>query len=326
MDLEAAAKAFAKDPDSAFDFMQVSSETSDPISEMIRWASSEKPQVRAGASFLEASSVSVDSSRITVASTVLQQYGEVLKSKPLQQLAKAKLSPAKLTALYQRLRNVDPLAGTGGPIIAKGKQVRAEQMCQYFQEHMQTAAPVQKAVTLLEDASNDLAETVSSHAALLEEMTARTQLEKTMQQDMSSLAALSGLAKKGEDASALEALVKQLSGAAASSVGASAAHVEDAHSEMKDLLDLTLKKRLAALNAQRKKIRQLQGSVKDAEEMVAQRKLHASQSQTAMETASRKLSGITASCDTTLNALAHRRHAGHMEAHAIEMALKVLGQ
>lgn len=323
MDLEAAAKAFAKDPDSAFDFMQIASAPSDPVNELISRAAM-GPAYQSGASFLEASSVSVDSHRKAVASTILEQYSDVLKSKPLRQLAQAKLSPLKLQALYQQLRNVDPLAGTG-VILAQGKQARAEQMCNYFQEHVQLASPVQQAASLVETTSDELAESVSRRAALLEEIDARTQLQKTMEQDVSSLTVLASLAKQGEDASALDALEKQLTGAAATAVGASAGELKGAHAEMKDLLDLALKKRSAALQVQSEKLAKLQGAVKDMDTDLAAKKEHASQSQSAMDMARRKLSGITASCDTTLNALAHRRHAGHMEAHAIEVALNVLG-
>ena len=51
--------------------------------------------------------------------------------------------------LYQQLRNVDPLAGSV-TILAQGKQARAEQMCKYFQDHVQVAGPVQKTVSLVE--------------------------------------------------------------------------------------------------------------------------------------------------------------------------------
>lgn len=323
MDLEAAAAAFAKDPDKAFDFTQVKSESNDPVGELIRRAAAPVSS-RSGTSFLESSAVREDSSRIKVASTVLDQYSDVLRSKPLRQLAKAKLSPVKLQALYQQLKNVDPLAGSG-IVLVQGKQARAEQMCQYFQDHVQVAAPVQKAVALVETASNELAESVSRRAAILEEIDARTQLQKTMEQDITSLNTLAGLAKQGEDATALEALGKQLSGAAATALGSSAGELKQAHAEMKDMLDLALRKRSAALQVQLKKLVNLKGAVKDADNDLAQKKQRAAQSQADIQTARIKLAGITASCDTTLNALAHRRHAGHMEAHAIEVALKVLG-
>jgi hypothetical protein len=324
MDLEAAAKAFAKDPDSAFDFLQVTMESSDAFAELIHHAARPKPSSFRGMMFLEASAVSVDMSRMAAASAVLEQYAEVLKSKPLRQLAKAKLSPPKLEALYQQLRNVDPLVGKV-PVVTQGKQAQAEQMCKYFQEHMQAAAPVQKAVSLVEAASNSLAESVSKQAALLEEIDARTQLQRTMEQDLSSLNSLVTLAKQGEDTSALEALGKQLTGEAAMAVGASAEGMEGAHAELKDLLDMAIEKRSEVLEAQRAKLAQLKVDVKNADADLAQKKGKAAASQASMETARKKLAGITTSCDATLDALARRRHAGHMEAHAIEIALKVLG-
>jgi len=325
MDLEKAAKEFAKDPDSAFDFLQFSLEASDPVNELIRRAARQPvPTSFRGASLLEASSVSVDLSRMAAASIALEQYAEVLQSKPLKQLAKAKLSPAKLQALYQQLRNVDPMV-SNGPAPAHGKQAKAEQMCQYFQEHMQAAAPVQKAVALVETASNDLAAAVSSHAAIQEEVDARTQLQKTVAQDMSSLTTLVDLAKQGEDASSLVLLEKDLTGAAADDLSASVARVEGAHEELQDLLDMALEKRTAVLQAQRQKLVQLQASEKQADAVLAQKKNRAASSQAAIEMARKKISGITRSCDATMDALARRRHAGHMEAHAIEVALKVLG-
>jgi len=324
MDLEAAAKALEKNPNAdPFDFMQVGSESRDPIGALIRHAAT-APSFSGGASFLESSAVSTDMSRRSVASTVLDEYGEVLRSRPLMQLAKAKLSPVKLAALYQQLRHIDPLAATA-PVLVQGKQAKAEQMCKYFQEHMQAAGPVQKAVSLVEAASNELAESVSRRAALLEEIEARRQLQKTMEQDVASLTTLAGLAKQGEDVSALDALAKQLTGAAAITVDKSADFLEGAHEEIQDLLSLALKKRSAALQAQNKKLTHLQSAVANADTDLSAKKMRASTSEAAMQTARGKLSGITTSCDTTLNALAHRRHAGHMEAHAIEVALKVLG-
>jgi len=323
MDLEAAAKAFAKDPESAFDFLQVDSESSDKVAEIIHHAIARHRALRS-MSFLEASAVSVDMSRLTAASDILEQYAEVLKSKPLRQLAKAKLSPPKLQALYQQLRNVDPLVGKV-PVATQGKQAQAEKMCEYFQQHMQAAAPVQKGVALVEAASNALAESVSQHAALLEEIDARTQLQRTMEQDLTSLKSLADLAKQGVDTSALDALGKQLSGAAAMAVGQSVEGMEAAHEELKDLLDFAVQKRSAVLDAQKTKLSQLQADVKKLDGDLAQKKAKAASSQAAMETARKKLAGIASSCDATLYALARRRHAGHMEAHAIEIALQVLG-
>lgn len=325
MDLEAAAKAFAKDPDKAFDFLQIDSQPNNAIAELVHMFST--PTMGSslrGTSFLEASSVAVDMTRTAAATTLLEQYAEVLKSKPLRQLAKAKLSRPKLEALFNQLRKVDPLVSKTA-VVAPGKQAKAEQMCKYFQEHMQAAAPVQKAVSLIEGSSNELAESVSRHAALLEEIDARTQLQRTMEQDISSLTTLAGLAKQGEDTSALMQLGNQLTGAAASAVEASAEGVQEAHSELKDLFDMALQKRQAVLDAQRKKLAQLQGDVKKAEADLAQKKTRAASSQAAIEKARKKLAGISTSCDATLDALARRRHAGHMEAHAIEVALEVLG-
>jgi hypothetical protein len=321
MDLEAAAKAFAKNPDSAFDFLQI---RSDQIAQFIHSAATAFTSSFRGTSFLESSAISVDVARVSAASAVLEQYADVLKSKPLRQLSKAKLSPTKLQALYQQLRNVDPLVGKV-PVAVQGKQAQAEQMCTYFQEHMQAAAPVQKAVSLVESSSNDLAESESHHAALLEEIDARTQLLRTMEQDMSSLNSLAELANKGEDTSAFETLAKRMVGAEAMAVGAAAEGVSGAHAEIKDLLDLAIQKRSSVLNAQKQRLADLQVEVKKADGDEQQKKLRAASSQAAMETARKKLSGISTSCDATLDALARRRHAGHMEAHAIEVALQVLG-
>jgi len=323
MDLEAAAKEFAKDPDKAFDFLQVDSKSNDVVANLIHHAVHPSAQSFRAPSFLEASAYTVDMARLTAATTVLEQYAEVLKSKPLHQLAKAKLSPPKLLALYQQLRNVDPLVGK--PVPTQGKQAQAEQMCKYFQEHMKSASPIQKAVSLVETASNKLAESVSRRAALLEEIDARTQLQRTMEQDMSSLNTLALLAKQGEDTSALQALGKQLTGAAAMAVGSAAEGVEGGHAELKDLLDLAVEKRTLETKAQHSKLAQLQGEVKKADSSLSQTKKNAAASQASMAKARKKLASITKSCDATLDALAVRRHAGHMEAHAIEVALIVLG-
>ena len=44
----------------------------------------------------------------------------------------------------------------------------------------------------------------------------------------------------------------------------------------------------------------------------------------AMEAARKKIASVQASCDATLGQVERRRHDGHMEAHAVEVALKVL--
>jgi len=46
--------------------------------------------------------------------------------------------------------------------------------------------------------------------------------------------------------------------------------------------------------------------------------------QAKLDSIRKKLVDIGKSCDSTLRTLEHRRHVGHMEAHAVEMALKVL--
>merc|ERR1719373_157910 len=137
---------------------------------------------------------------------------------------------------------------------------------------------------------------------------------------------LVGLARQGEDASSLVRLEADLAGEAATDVGASVAGLEGAHAELLDLLDMTLQKRKTVLEAQNGKLAQLQASVTQAEKDLAQKKSRAAAAQAAIETARKKLSGITNTCDATMKALARRRHAGHMEAHAIEVALTVLGQ
>jgi len=326
MDLEATAKAFAKDPESAFDFLQVAADSENPVSAMISHVANAAGSIsfRGSAVLLEASTAKIDLSRMAVASTVLAQYAEVLQSRPLKQLAKAQLKPQKLRALYQQLSNVDPLSAKA-PTQAQGRQAQAEKMCNYLESHMQAAAPVQKALTLLQNADNELGTFLASQAAIQEEADARTQLEKTVAQDVSNLKALKGVGKQGADSFPFRLAEKSMSVATAADVGASFANIEGAHAEVQDLLDTVLQKRTAVLQSQHQKLLQLKDETKQINAEVMEKTRRVAASQAEMEAIRKKLSGLSASCGMTMDALARRRHNGHMEAHAIEVTLKVLG-
>jgi hypothetical protein len=326
MDLEATAKAFAKNPEAAFDFLQVASHSDDVLGDLISRAAAEAPPVsfRGSTILLEASAAKIDSSRIAAASTVLAQYGEVLQSRPLKQLSKSKLSPPKLKALFQQLSNVDPLSSKS-PVQAAGKQAQAEKMCNYLEAHMQAAAPVQKVVAQLQTADRELTTAVASQAAAQEEVAARTQLQKTVAQDVSSLTGLKGSLKHGGESLPLKLMEKGLTTATAAAVGESFANIEDDHAELEDLLDAVLQRRTAVLKSQGQKLLQLQEVTKKIDAEVTNKSMNTAASQAEMEAISKKLTSLTSSCGMTLGALARRRHSGHMEAHAIEVALKFLG-
>lgn len=94
--------------------------------------------------------------------------------------------------------------------------------------------------------------------------------------------------------------------------------------ELVDLLHSALQKRSMALQAQHLKLAALLKSTKLEEIQLAQKRANAARAQAGIEAARKRLATIQAACDATLGARGHRQHAGHMEAHAIEVSLTVL--
>mmetsp|Transcript_88669 Transcript_88669/g.156975 ORF Transcript_88669/g.156975 Transcript_88669/m.156975 type:complete len:1226 (+) Transcript_88669:24-3701(+) len=330
-DLAAAAKDFQNDDDSSF--LQVASEDQsvDLIAHLIHEASiSTGIHRRAFTSFLEVGASDSDKSGALAAGMVLDEFAEVLHSQPLRQLSKAHLSQSKLSDLFRQLRDVDPLTHNSntGSAATSGKQAQAEQWCLYFQQHVESATPMQQAVARVEAASNELAKVVSHRAALLEEVNARKQLQRTVEKDVESLTALSKGVQQEPDAR-LHSFQQHLAaraagGKAAAAVAAAAEGSHAGREELQDLLEGSLQKRASVVKAQRQKIADVQVEIKNSDVEVSKKKAEASSAQAGIETLRSKLSGIQASCNAALGTMEHRRHAGHMEAHAIDLALQVL--
>jgi len=269
---------------------------------------------------------------------VMQQYGLALKSQTLQKLALAqdKLTAQKLRALWQRLQAVDPLAHAGAPSSAHGKQAQAEQWCLYFQSHEASAAPLRRAAARWEVASGALDEATSQRAALVEEVEARTQLKRTVEQDVQGLSAQLNASHRSWEASHLEQAAEKAISAADQGgapeargtlleLGAAAEGLHAARAELEDALGAALRQRSGQLEAQGRQLAVLATAARQGEAALVGRKAQASQARASLEGARKKLAGIEASCGVALGNLARRRHAGHMETRAIGMALKVLG-
>lgn len=337
-------KAAARELEGEASFTQLSSVTLglSPMERLIRQAVEDAAgsgdAVRAEIAplvFLEESAtVSSNASRASVANAVLEQYSKALRSQTLSQLAHAKLSQPKLAELWQRLQKVDPLSHAGAAAPPGKRQAQAERWCQYFMQNEQSAAPVHKAVALVEKDSNALAESASQRAAMTEEANARQQLLRTVDQDVSSLSALLNATRQEQHASALS-LSKEdlmafqnidLKGATDLMAFEGAVEAFQAgHAEAADLLEATLTKRVAVLEAQRAKLANLEKDMKAADQAVQQKQAVLTQSTKSVSAAQKQLGGIHSSCDATLSGLHRRQHSGHMEAHAVEVALKVLG-
>jgi len=323
-------KAAAKELESPLAFAQVSALTlgAGSVARLIQHAAvgdtSTVPTV-----LLQEVAVVANATRIAAANIVLDQYAQVLRSQTLQQLANAKLSPPKLAALWERLQQVDPLTNPGAVAVPERRQAQAEQLCQYFEKNEQSAAPAHQAVVQLEKASNQLAESVSQRAALAEEVDARTQLQRTVEQDVQSLSGLLNATQQeltslsSED---LPALWPSGIGVARElmNLGAATEAVQAEHTELVDLLEAMQQRRVRVLEAQRVKVAQLHTAMGAADKTVAEKKALVTRSHEGIEAARQRLAGIRASCSATLGALGRRRHAGHMEAHAVEVALQVL--
>jgi len=255
---------------------------------------------------------------------VLQQYAEVLHSTQLQMLSHAHLSPEKLATLSKRLQTVDPLRSANAA-SSKNKQVQAEQWCSYFEQNEQTAAPVHQAIAHVEKANSELAEATSQRAALAEEVDARTQLQKTVERDVTSVMSLLTLARKGEDTTTMDSTKLSSSEGkdTVHAVGVASGLLKSMHEELEDLLQTTLRERRAVLTAHKTNLEKLHKAQRLANANVARKQSQVAEAQAVMKAAQQKLAGIQRSCDATMNALAQQRHAAHMEAHAIEMALDV---
>eukprot|EP00411_Alexandrium_monilatum_P054927 CAMPEP_0175437836 /NCGR_PEP_ID=MMETSP0095-20121207/55693_1 /TAXON_ID=311494 /ORGANISM="Alexandrium monilatum, Strain CCMP3105" /LENGTH=395 /DNA_ID=CAMNT_0016737557 /DNA_START=60 /DNA_END=1247 /DNA_ORIENTATION=- len=335
-------KAAAKELDVAVAFTQLSSATAglEPVARLIGeaakdapGAASDNPDDRAPLVFLEEPAADSKASRASVANIVLEQYSKVLRSQTLQKLARAKLSQPKLAELWQRLQKVDPLTHPGAAATAGKHQAQAERWCQYFLQNEQSASPVHRAVAQVEKDGNAFAESVSQRAAMAEEKSARQQLLRTVKEDVNSLSALLNATRQEENTSALDLSKEDLTTLRLKGIndmrelmsfqGAVEAF-RAMHAEVADVLEAALKRRVAVLEAQEAKLANLSRDMEAADQGVKEKQAILTRSTKGVNTTQQRLEGIQSSCDTTLSGLLRRQHTGHMEAHAIEVALKVL--
>jgi len=325
-DFAAAAAAFEKEDDSD-SFLQVASESH--LAQMIKQAFS--PAVSSSMSLIDESTWSTDASTISAANVVLEVFAEEFQSKPLRQLSNAKLTAPKLEALFQKLQAVDPVTHAG-VALGTGKQAEAAKWCEYFEDNVQSTAPVRSALSNVEKAKSILTQVTAKRTALTEEIDARTQLLKTIEQDAQSLSILLQSAKQAPDTTALDAreseIAAQSTGSAGfmsfKNLGIAVEGVEGAKTELSDAIEITLRKRRQVVQEQKTKLALLQATAKSADSEWSHASAKAAKMEAAVDTARKSLGGIQVSCDTALTALARHGHAGHMEMKAVEMALSVL--
>merc|ERR1712232_750869 len=103
----------------------------------------------------------------------------------------------------KQLHAADPM-NSPNKVTGTGKEAQAERLCFYFEKNEQSAAPIHQALAHLENATNALIVSQSNRAAIAEEVSARTQLQKTMQSDIQNLNVLLELQKRGQNVSMLE--------------------------------------------------------------------------------------------------------------------------
>lgn len=288
-------------------------------------------RIFAPSAFLEQSAVRADAQRAAAARVVLQEYAEVLQSQALRKLAHANPNPTKLASLWQRLSAADPLTHPGA-MAARGKQAQAEQWCAYFQKNKPTV-PAHQALVELQSAKALLANMTAQHAAVSEEVDARVQLQRTVEQDVQGLTSVLSILHQGASDSLGKWAQNFTNQLATSSnrgllgVGEAVEGIREGHVELADALEAALVGRSAVLQMQRQKLAALQqDATAGKDHALTELQARTKNAQSKVSSMRRKLVGIGRSCDSTLRALEHRRHAGHMEAHAVEMALKVLGK
>jgi len=346
-----AAAAANFDDDDSFLQLTLTSKASmeSPVRRMIQTVAEKKPQPPSmrGAIFLEESSTTskesesvVSSSGVTeetinAAQLVLDMYSAVLDSPPLHQLSLSRLSVSELTDLWHKLQSVDPM--THPNIIAPtGQQAQAERWCQYFEQNQGSAAPQHQALMQWEKADTDISEAAGKRAAILEELEARTQLQRTVTQDIRDLSALlQGVDREyGTMTNQLQAWVLQ---AGAAGVGStpdglalrdSVSQVREMLStsltQLNDLINQAVHKRSTVESRQRAWLSQVQIAAQNADKQWLQSTSQGSQCKSALEAAKKNLASIEATCDTALESMERRRHAGRREMRAIRIALLVL--
>jgi len=265
--------------------------------------------------------------RLSAASVVLEQYAESFHSQALARLAKAHLSEQKLSLLLRKLREVDPVTHKGGTLL-HNKQGDALRLCKRI-EGKEASASIHEVLLQADQAAEDLANMEANRAALSEEVEARVQLQKTIDEDMQSLSSLLQAIQRSYDASNLHDAQGQLQGQGAwgeaQLLGVAAADLDAARAELADMVSAVVQKRAHAKESQRMRLVQLEAELSGSAQMWSSRKLVAGQAQARVAAARRSSAEAEASCDAAITELLRQRHLGHMEIVAISTALEVLG-
>eukprot|EP00927_Polykrikos_kofoidii_P077333 TRINITY_DN74284_c0_g1_i1.p1 TRINITY_DN74284_c0_g1~~TRINITY_DN74284_c0_g1_i1.p1 ORF type:complete len:1224 (-),score=273.79 TRINITY_DN74284_c0_g1_i1:374-3697(-) len=271
-----------------------------------------------------ASTVAVDPRKVAAAA-LLKRFADVLRSSTLLQLANMQLDSGKLALLAKKLKQTDPLAHPQAPLLRGSRELQAKQWCSFFEEHAESSDPLKRAVGNVSAARTATTEAAGKHAALVEEIDARTQLQRTVEQDAQSLSSL--LAAEEERVKALTSQVTYQTKGEQSvlSVVAAMQSIEDAHEELRDAVDSILQQRRAVAEAQRVRLVELQSEAQNAKRDFEKKKTAEESADSRLAAARKQLDSIRRSCDAAHLDFEHRRHAGHMEARAVQLALEVLG-
>lgn len=350
----------AADFDSDDSFFQVDAEqgstkdsSQDPVSRLISLAAKRRQNFLKHSGFLgplsmleessssqrvqevSSSAAGVTEETINAAQLVLDMYSAVLDSPPLHQLSLSRLSVSELTDLWHKLQSVDPM--THPNIIAPtGQQAQAERWCQYFEENQQATAPEHAAKVQWEKAESEIADAAAKRAAILEELDARTQLQRTVSQDVRDLSALAkGVHREyGAMIAQLQAWV-QKAGAQGYAMTADGLALRDAvaaarealstsETEMGDLIRAAISKRSAVGAHQQAWLGKVQVDAQQSDKHWLQSTSQGSQWRSALDAAKKNLGSIEGTCDKALEDMERRRHAGRREMRAIRIALLVL--
>jgi len=246
--------------------------------------------------FLQKSSSSQMSAGSVLAGMLLEMYAEVIPNVELGKLAESKLTVAKLQSVGSGLRAADQKGS---------KPTGPEKSCAYFQGHAQTAAPVLKAAHAAEAAKRALTEALSRQTALVEEQTARSQLQKAVQKDLESLNTLLTLAKEGVDGTPISAMQ----------------FVRDASAELQDVVSMALEKRSAVAKEQGSVLEGLSKMITEAGNDVKQSQLVEKQAAVDLETAQKQVASIQSACTAEFQRMDQQRRPTHVLAHAVNMAV-----
>merc|ERR1719311_466757 len=296
-------------------------EATPPVTQLILEAAQEHDEP-AEASLLQEEATTMSVALITTATAMLQQFADVLQSKALHQLAKAHLTLPKIAALFRKLDGVDPMAHSKG--FPKDKTGDALRWCQYFESKKMTVPPALHVAMLQADqAADELAKTATQHAAILEEVDARTQLHNTVRQDQESLRSLLQVVQHFSEASGTAAAQREMKARGGDAAAMSLAEIQavdmvgDARSELDDVVGAAVRKRAEVQAAQKASIAKLRGEEKVVKGKWMQQKAVVAKTQAKVDAAKKSIKKIEASCDVAVAQFLQRQHQGHMEIVAI---------